>query len=118
MFGFGNRKKYNGAVDSKLNNEYQIATRDNPNFPGMLAYLDLIDNAWNVKMSQDEGALYIATLYYCGLLKHELYTEANALHSRIQSIGTFGLSKGIISQARWTKFSDAIQQAKQDAGIA
>ena len=36
MFGFGNRKKYNGIVDTKLNNEYQIATRDNPSFRAFL----------------------------------------------------------------------------------
>ncbi|MFZ2209566.1 MAG: hypothetical protein WAV22_12945 [Porticoccaceae bacterium] len=118
MFGFGNRKKYNGAVDVKLNNEYQIPTRDNPSFPGMLAYLELIDNAWNAKMSEDDGVLYIATLYYCGILKHGLHTEAHALHSRIQSIVSFGLPKGMISQARWEKFSGAIQQANREAGIA
>ena len=118
MFGFGNRKKYNGAVDIKLNNEYQIPTRDNPSFPGMGAYLELIDNAWNTKMSEDEGALYIATLYYCGILKHGLHAEASALHSRIQSIASFGLPKGMISQARWEKFSGAIQQANQEAGIS
>jgi hypothetical protein len=117
MFGFGDRKKYNGAIDIKLNNEYQIATRDNSNFPGMLAYLDLIDNAWKAKMSEDEGALYIATLYYCGILKRGLHTEAIPLLARIQSIVGFGLPKGMISQARWSKFSAAIQQAKQEAGI-
>lgn len=116
MFGFGNRKKYNGAVDIKLNNEYQIPTRDNPSFPGMGAYLKLIDNAWNTKMTEDEGALYIATLYYCGILKHGLHDEASTLHSRIQSIVSFGLPKGIISQARWAKFSGAIQQVNQEAG--
>lgn len=118
MFGRGNRKKYNGSVDIKLNNEYQISTRDNPSFPGMLAYLELIDNAWKTKMSEDEGALYIATLYYCGILKHGHHEEANALYSRIQSVANFGVSKGMISQARWAKFSEAIQQANQEAGIA
>ncbi|KAF1723123.1 hypothetical protein [Pseudoxanthomonas wuyuanensis] len=118
MFGFRDRKEYNGAVDAKLNNEYQIATRDNPSFPGMLAYLELIDNAWKTKMSEDEGALYIATLYYCGILKLGLRAEASPLHSRIQSIVSFGLPKGMISQARWSKFSTAIQQANQEAGIS
>jgi hypothetical protein len=66
MFGSGRRKRYNGAVDVKLNNEYQINTQNSPGFPGALAYLRL-DNAWNGKMSEDEAALYIATLYCCGL---------------------------------------------------
>ena len=115
MFGFGNRKKYNGIVDTKLNNEYRIATRNNPSFPGMLAYLELIDNAWNVKMSEDEGALYIAVLYYCGILKHGHTKEAADLLPRIHSIVQFGLPKGMITQARWAKFSDAIQQANADS---
>jgi len=45
MFGFGKRKKYSGAADIKINTEYQIITQDNPNFPGVIAYLELIDNA-------------------------------------------------------------------------
>jgi hypothetical protein len=118
MFGFRNRKQYNGTVDVKLNNEYQIPTRDNPSFPGVGAYLELIDNAWNSKMSEDEGALYIATLYYCGLLKHGLHAEAETLHSRIHSVVKFGVPKGIISHVRWAKFSGAIEQARQEAGIA
>lgn len=117
MFGFGNRNKYNGVVDLKLNNEYQIRTRDNENFPAIGAYLELIDNAWNTKMSEDEGALYVATLYYCGILKIGLREEASALHSHIQSVAGFGLSKGIISQDRWLRFSGAIQQANQEAGV-
>lgn len=117
MFGFRNRKKYNGTVDIKLNNEYQIPTRDNPNFPGISAYLNLIDNAWNSKMSEDDGALYVATLYYCGILKKGLHTEADLLLPRIQSIISFGLPKGIISQDRWSKFAAAIQQTNQEARI-
>jgi hypothetical protein len=117
MFGFGNRKKYNGSVDIKLNNEYQIPTRSNPSFPGMLAYLELIDNAWAAKMSEDEGALYIATLYYCGIRKRGVTAEADALYSRIQSVVGFGLPKGLISASRWSKFSSAIQEANHEAGI-
>ena len=117
MFGFGGRKKYNGVVDTKLNNEYQIATRNNPGFPGILAYLQLIDCAWSAKMSEDEGALYIATLYYSGTLKQGLHTEASALLSRIRSVVQFGLSKGMISQTQWDKCSSAIDLAKKAAGI-
>jgi len=36
MFGFRNRKQYNGSVDEKLSNGDGIATRDNPKFPGAL----------------------------------------------------------------------------------
>jgi hypothetical protein len=99
MFGLGRKRKlYNGAVDTKLNNEYQIATRDNSKFPGSLYYLQLIDNAWGANMSEDEAALYIATLYYDGIVKQGHLTEASALHGRIQSIVKFGRAKGLISE--------------------
>lgn len=117
MFGLGGRKKFNGAIDTKLNNEYQIATRNNHNFPGALAYLELIDNAWNAKMSEDEGALYIATLYYCGLLQNGLQEKAAQLFARIQSVVEFGVPRGMISPLRWSKFSETIQQANIQAGI-
>ena len=68
-------------------------------------------------MTEDEASLYIATLYYCGIVKHGLYSEASALQLRIQSIVSFGLPRGLISQARWAKFSAAIQQANQEVGI-
>jgi hypothetical protein len=99
MFGLGRKRKlYNGAVDTKLNNEYQIATRNNPKFPGSLYYLQLIDNAWGASMSEDEAALYIATLYYEGIAKQGHLTEAGALHSRILSIVEFGRARRLISE--------------------
>jgi hypothetical protein len=99
LFGVGRKRKlYNGAVDTKLNNEYQIRTRDNPSFPGMIAYLQFIDNAWDANMSEDEAALYIATLYYDGISKTGSQTEASALHGRILSIVEFGRARGLISE--------------------
>ena len=83
---------------SITNNEYQIATHDNPKFPGVLAYLQLIDNAWDASMSEDEAALYIATLYYDGITKAGHHSEATALHGRIQSIVEFGRERGLISE--------------------
>lgn len=117
MFGFGKRKKFNGIIDTKLNNEYQIETRGNEKFPGLTAYLELIDNAWNGDMSEDEGALYIAVLYYCGLLKAGHTQEAESLLSRIHSIADFGVRRQMISQARWDKFHGAIVKTQMDLGL-
>lgn len=115
MFGlFRNRKKYNGTVDTKLNNEYQIPTRDNERFPGLMGYLQLIDNAWAASMTEDEAAMYIATLYYCGLVENGHQMEARAVVGRINSVGQFGVSNGSISMDRATKLLAAIQLA--DAG--
>ena len=105
MFGFfKNRKRYNGDVDTKLNNEYQIVTRDNPLFPGMLAYLELIDNAWSVKMTEAEAAMYIAVLYHDGIRKHGYVAEAHALADRVRAIAQFNLQTGQLSQERANKF--------------
>jgi len=118
MFGlFKNRKKYNGQVDIKLNNEYSIRTKGNPHFPAIMAYLELIDIAWNSQMSEDEAAMYIATLYFSGLCKNGYGAEASALLPRIVDIAEFGVNKGLISDQRWQKFAGAIRDAREIAGI-
>jgi hypothetical protein len=68
-------------------------------------------------MSEDEGALYIATLYYCGILKHGQHAAASALLPRVHSIVQFGLSKGMISQEVWAAVSRDIQKANTAAGV-
>ena len=113
MFGFGKRRRYNGAVDVKLHNEYQIDTQNAPGFPAVLGYLSLIDNAWNVKMTEDEVALYIASLHCIDLVEKGHRDEAMNLILRISSIGPFGVSKGLISHERWDRFSQAIREAEE-----
>lgn len=119
MFGLGNKRKlYNGAVDTKLNNEYQIDTRGDQNFPRVLGYLELIDKAWHSKFSEDEAALYIATLFYCGLAKAGDHAQASALFPRLQSVAKFGLSKGMISEKLAGAALRDAERAKSAAGIA
>ena len=74
--------------------------------------------ASKAKMSEDEGALYVATLYFCGIVKAGLHGEASPLLLRISSIAQFGLSKHTISEDRWNKFSMAIQQANDDSKMS
>ena len=118
MFGlFKSRKKYNGVVDVKVNSDYRIQTRDNPYFPGVLAYLDLLDNAWNTKMSEDEAAVYIATLYFCGLCRENHIEQARLLLSRINEVSAGKRSEGKIKDSRWSKFSKAIEESKVSVNI-
>ncbi|MCQ4314410.1 hypothetical protein NAV33_21335 [Pseudomonas stutzeri] len=120
MFGlFQNRKKYNGQVDLKLNNEYQIITRrsENPLFPGSLAFLELIDQAWNGQMNEDEAAMFIAVLYFSGLCKNGHRAEASLLLPRIVNIAQFNVPKNIVSEQRWQKFAHAIREAREISGI-
>lgn len=110
MFGlFKNRKRYNGDVDTKLNNEYQIVTRDNPLFPGMLAYLELIDQAWNGRMNESEAAMYIAVLYHSGIKKHGDAAEASALAGRIKAVAQFNVQTGQISAEKARKFIGVVE---------
>lgn len=120
MFGFGGRRKFNGTVDTKLNNEYQIDTNNlkNPKFPGSLRYLEMIDLAWSQKLSADEAALYIAVLYFSGILRKGHVAEANALRERIQSIGAFCLPRGMISQEWWDKFSSEVEKVSAECEVS
>ena len=115
MFGFGRRKKYNSIIDTKLNNEYQIETRDNPKFLGILAYLELIDKAWLANMTEDEGALFIAIIHLADLTEEKHTEEAELLLDRIRSISEFGLSMGLISTRRWSKFLATINDITKKA---
>jgi hypothetical protein len=118
MFGlFRNREKYNGTVDTKLNNEYQIQTRNNPRFPGLVVYLDLIDKAWQVSMNEDEAAMYIATLYFCGIVKAGYEREAAALQGRLITVAEFCVPRGMVSEERFSKFAAAIRDAAEAADL-
>lgn len=111
MFGFRNRKQYNGSVDEKLTNGYGIATRDNPKFPGVLAYLGLIDQAWDGRFTEEEAAMFVATLYYSGLKREGHHAEARALAPRHSAIGQADFGAGKIGMQRLTAFIAAIEKA-------
>lgn len=116
MFGlFKNRKRFNGDVDTKINNEYDIQTRNNPLFPSMTRYLQVLDEAWASKFTEDETALFVATLYYTGLLKANRSDLAEPLRKRLASVPQFGLEKGTISMQRAAVFLGHIEQAQASA---
>lgn len=116
MFGFGKTiEQFRAEVDVKLNNEYQIITDNskNKNFPGVFAYVDLIDfckkkAGWNV----DESAMHIAINLYCGLLKMNSFDEASELFTRIERIVQFNLKKNLISQKVWDNHQKIIEREK------
>ena len=115
MFGFRNRKQYNGTIDVKLNEGYGIATRDNPKFPGVLAYVKMIDEAWNSKFTEEEAAMFIATLYYSGLKREGHDAEARALASRLSTTGQADFGAGKIEMQRLAAFMAAIEKANAGA---
>ena len=115
MFGFRNRKKYNGSVDTKLNNEYGIQTQGNSNFPGAIAYLGLIDAPFNNGVTEDECALQIATLYLCGTFKHNLHGESKAIEARMKQVVPFGIKTKQIRNEIWEKCNAMIERSRAGA---
>ena len=109
---FKNRKQYNGTVDTKLNNEYQIQTRENDLFPGINAYLKLLDNAWAAQMNEDEAAMYVASLYAAGLKQHGFYDVAWPVVDRMIAVGKFGAERGMIRVELADRFMNAVESAR------
>lgn len=98
MFGFRNRRRYNGTVDTKLNNEYGIKTHEDARFPGASSYLGLIDVGWETKHTEDECALTIATMFAVGLMRNGDHHEAIALKRQINEIVMFGIPRGMFNK--------------------
>lgn len=114
MFGFGrSRPKFNGDVDVKLNNEYQLKTRGNPDFPAVGAYLEVLDIAWQARMNSDEAALYIAILMFSGFAKAGRFQDAWGLLQRIRAVSTFGRENGRIAIKHWQRFERGICEAEE-----
>lgn len=64
----------------RLGEGYGVATHENPKFPGVLAYLKMLDRAWDSKFTEEEVAMFIATLYYSG--SNERSTMQKRKHSQ------------------------------------
>jgi hypothetical protein len=115
MFGFRDRKRYNGSVDVKLNEGYGIVTRDNPKFPGVLAFLKLIDQAWDAKFTEEEAAMFIATVYYSGLKREGYNADAQVLAALLSSTGQADFGTGKISLQRLASFLATVAKANAAA---
>lgn len=111
MFGFRNRRNYNSSVDNKLTDQYNIETKNNPKFPGAIKYLGLIDEAWNAKFTEEEAAMFIATLYYSGLKREGHHSEAQILARTLSITGQADFATGKISMQRLAAFLAHIEKA-------
>lgn len=114
MFGLGNRRKYNENIDLKLNNEYGISTKDNSYFPGVLPYLEIIDQMRDEGYTEEEAAMFIASLYYSHLMRDGNAAEANALSSRFTLASATDFGAGKISMQRLATFMAVIEKANAD----
>lgn len=79
MFFFKSRKKYNSIVTEKITQKYKIQIDNNPKFPGVLRYYELLDNAWAARFNEADAALSVAALYFSGIVKHKFYEDADKL---------------------------------------
>ena len=115
MFGFGGRKKFNNQVDTILNGSFQITTDQiaNPRFPGILKYLEMIDDVWFAKGSPEAAALRVALPYAVGLMKSSENSnrkEAEVLLKRIQTLMTTYLQNGAIERDRFDYYSKSLEK--------
>jgi hypothetical protein len=76
MFGFGrvdglNRNEYNNRVKNIIENRLFIDTNNvsNPFFPGIIAFMQLIDQGWQQKFCPEDNALFISLAYWEGCAK-------------------------------------------------
>ena len=107
MFGLGlsARKKYNQQVDDILTKKLQIEVDQtkNPNFPGILKYLEMIDEVWHSKGSAEAAAIRVAMPYYSGLIKNGTdadHKEAQILGPRFRNLMTLYRVQRAIDQER------------------
>jgi hypothetical protein len=118
MFGPSDRrKKYNSTVNGLIREAYQIAIQDNPKFPGILAYLKLIDTAWYGKWTAEKAAFYIAVVYYEGLVRHGYWDEATSLRTQIYNTASIGHSRGLIAQKTWEGFMSEVDRISNEGNI-
>lgn len=123
LFGLINRagkarRRYNGAVDIRLRNEYQIETNGNNHFPELTEYLNFIKLSKKNSMNADETALHIATLYYCSLLSAQMFEEASAVLLSIEALSLKHTLEGYISEQSYLKSLELISDAETEANIA
>lgn len=117
MFFFKNRQKYNGKVDGIITEGYRIATRDNDKFPGLTKYLELLDACWAERYTEQEAAMFVAALYYSGLMANGYLKEASALMKNIAAMGHAASASGEISANRMMAFMAHIEVANKRARI-
>ena len=115
MLGFGQRKKYNARVDTILRNDFKIVTDSlvNPNFPGILKYLELIDNMYYAKGSAEAAASDLALIYYAGLFKKGTDSdrkEAETQLGRMLTLMSKYLVNGLIEQDHFNHASRSIEE--------
>ena len=115
MFGFGARKKYNQQVDAILTKDFQIEIDQSKNskFPGILKYLEMIDEVWDDKGSAEAAAVRVVIPYYGGLVKNGTNADrkdAEVLFVRIQNLMTLYRVKGAIEKERIDYYSKIFQK--------
>lgn len=116
FFARRRRKRYNGLIDTLLNERYHIDTKSDPDFPGVMAYLELIDNGWGSKWSPEETSYYIATLLYCGLFDQGNTGKAEAVYNAMSPVVAEGIDTGCIRIDISRRFMQPIQERRDASG--
>lgn len=109
---FRNRKRFNGEVDQKILTDYGIKTSENPDWPGVLAYLELLDVPWQQKWNADEAALHMVVLYYDGLERNGRASDALLIRPKILQVANRQVSSGVVGREKWERYQEKIPSLK------
>ena len=71
----------------------------------------MIDEAWNSKFTEEEAAMFIATLYYSGLKREGHSQETRALAGHLATTGQADFAAGKIGMQRLSAFMAAVEKA-------
>ncbi len=115
MYILRDRTKFNSDVDHLLQMSFEIETNSSKNaaFPGFIAYLNCLNEVWDVKGTPTHAAIHMACLYYRGLAESgdvARKTEARALRQRIAEAIPLQVSRGQMPPDRGAHYSQQLEK--------
>jgi len=110
-----NRSEYNAKVSQIIKDDFGITPDSlvDPRFPGVLAYLELIDEIYYNDGSPEQAALRVMIPLFGGLRKSQLEkdrSDAVLLFEKIKKHVRLYLSSGAISQQVFDGYSAVLKK--------
>lgn len=118
LFGGKNRMdrdEYNDKVGQLIRDDFGFHpnSRVDPRFPGVLAYLELLDDVYYIDGPPEQAALRVMLPFFSGLRKSELgkdQSDANLLFEKIKRNMHLYFSHGAISQDIFDQYSAILKK--------
>jgi len=109
--------EYKARVERNFVRVYEFEPREDHNTACTKAFTDGIERAWNNELSQEEGTLYAATVYYTSLTRYSLYSQARRVLEGMNKHIEQAAASGEITSAHIDKTAQRIMEAQHAAGI-